>query len=397
MDLRHLLNSGGQDPRMRMRNLIFPDLNNQDFNELAGGRRPGRRGDIMMLPGLNRWRIRQVPLDEPSVNFTTSWEARFEGSWNLPDAPPQHYDPVSERFVGPRANDPWFAQFEPYLDSFMAALRPVLNSQNASEIRVYLRHDDESIETIQNPEVRARGGAHFNTTATGMASLRRQLALALAEFVETYVEEDENFDTDLNLVRVRIDIAPRDGGGMLPLTFPQDLPKGLVWEPKGQGNCAFKCLEAATGHRWDTIKEALGLEDFCPYGDLMMEFAEKFPQYSVRLISCSGYLRHRVDGPRFQYTPSRTNEPGALSRQHYCIYLILDNRHYYLVKQIGLFIKKLKTPATEYCHGCCRIFPDRAAWQLHVCHDEMICNVCNMIFANTIQRVIATGNDLGQS
>lgn len=364
---------------MDLRRILNP-ISNQDFIELTGGRRrPGRRGDIMMLPGLNRWRVRQVPLDEPSTHFTSSLEARFEGSWEIPIAPPQ----------APTLSDRIYQSFDPVLNSLVNAITTAMTNLNTVEFRVYLRHDDEGFEVLENPAARASRGTHFAFTNNGLAQMRRQLAQALATFIATYVRNDETFDRDLNLTRIRFDLAPRaDGGGMLPKSFPLPIRAGIVWEPKGVGNCGFKCVTQALGMQdWSFVKQRLGLEDFCPYTDLMEEFVERYPTFSVRLLSVTGLLRFRVDGQQFEYAPMSPNEPAAFSRQRNVIYLILEERHYFLVLQVALFIRAVKKDhEVQFCHGCCKIFRNLQEWLDHCCVEPLACEKCKMIFANTIMR-----------
>jgi hypothetical protein len=394
----------------------FNNLNNRDFNNVVGGNRGRRLPQQRQRRGSRRsarslvdnWEIVEIEMDEPSAVFTNRLEVVFNTSFIVPSAP-QHDPPPG---VARRDWDP-YREFDPIMDSLFPipehprpnetpqqrrarlarnstvlpdyALRPWFEELQPARLRVYFIHPNGEIQVLADGSPRQFGGATFTNDFQGMEALRASFAKTLAEFVDQYQDEDIA-NGDLQYVRMYIDISPRIGGAALPKTLPQEFPVGVVWTPQGYGNCAFKCFAQAVrfdnrGIRWHQLKQNLGMEDNCSYVDLFQEFVDKYPKFSVRLLSATGYLRYRKDGEQFEYEPDTVRNPGGLSRQPYCIYLLLEEKHYYLVQLVYQFIRTVReNPEAQYCHGCCLMFRSTPEWQNHECTDDKVCDRCQMFF-----------------
>lgn len=382
--------------RRPLAGLPFTGVSDRGFAYIYGGnggrRPPHQRITPVTTTNPNRamvdnWRINEVPFDEPSGHYHHRLEVSFNASYIVPSAPNM------------RARDP-YREFDPILDSLFPtrgsrssyALRPWFNIYRPSRFRVYFLHPDGSMQTLENGEPRVFGGNVFTNDPTGMRALRESFASTLAEFVDEYEDEDI-INGDLQYVRMYIDLTESFGGAAYPKTLPHDFPVGVLWTPNGYGNCAFKCLAQAVrfhrrGLKWQQMKTSLApLVDDCDAIQLMKLFVKKYPEYSVRLLSVTGYLRHREDGDRFEYEQDSLRNPGGLSRQRYCVYLLLEDRHYYLIQMVYFFIRIVRDlPEAQYCHGCCLIFNNTTAWQNHQCRDDHVCERCQMFFNVTYQK-----------
>lgn len=373
----------------------FGNLNNQDFNSLTGanrGRRLGQqrrstRNQARTL--VDRWTIEEVPFDEPSAYFTHRLEVSFNTSYIVPSAPQRTPPPG----VSARDWDP-FIEFDPLVDSLFPtrpgnphyALRPFFQELRPARLRIYFLHPDGSIQILEDGSPRQWGGATFVNDNAGMKALRESFASTLAAFVDEYQDEDIA-NGDMQYVRMYVDIEPAIGGAGLPKTLPSNIPPGVIWEPRGFGNCAFKCLAQAVrfdnrGMTWNAMRQKLSpYQDNCDSIQLLKKFVEEFPKFSVRLLSVTGYLRAREDGAQFHYAPDDLRHPGGHSRQPYCVYLLLEDGHYYLIQLVLQFIRSIRElPEAQYCHGCCLIFRATADWQTHVCTDDRVCQRCQMFF-----------------
>ena len=366
----------------------FRGASNREFNELARG--PGRAPPTVTRAATRQqlttaWRIEEVEMNEPSSRFTRSFEARFltDQAWLVNPAPSVN---ASEREI-----ERFYSEGDTFLTGFTNALLRRLRGEDVARIRVYVVYED-TIDIVGNAEEPGSGRHNRNTytlTALDLRALRRNLNLSIAIMMDKYQAIDANFERNAGAFTIRIDVEPVSGGGHLPASFPINLDANIIFEPKGQGSCAFKCLAAAMKKQdeWRILQAQMGLEDFCHYGDLITKFVELKPEYSVRLMSVSGLLKHRVDGAQFRYEPYMSGGQ-QITRQHKCIYLILEERHYFWIKQICLFIKHIRKNIQDarFCHGCCRIFEGMQAWVNHECCDTNICDKCNFIFTEPFQK-----------
>ena len=350
-----------------------------------------RRNPLGSRVNLSRfWNIHEVPFNEPSGVYTRRLEASFLTSYIVPPAPRNMQDEDA------------IAEFDPIIDSLFPtdlnfngyALREFWQQYRPSQFRVYFLHPDGSIQILPNGNPRVYGGATFLNTEQGMEELRVSFASTLGDFVDRYQTEDV-LDGDLQYVRLFIDLAPSLGGAAatgLPKSIPSDISPGIIWNPPGYGGCAFKCLAQAVrfqhkGLTWKQLKQQLQLEDLCPYTELFKVFTDKYPEFSVRLLSATGYLRFRLDGSMFEYEADTLRAAGGLSRQRNCIYLLLEDKHYFLVQLVCQFIRSVRNVTTaQFCHGCCLMFRTSEEWAEHACTEDKICDRCQMFFNNNIQR-----------
>lgn len=377
--------------------LPFNNLNNRDFNNALGGNvgnrlpqavRRNPLGDSSYLARF--WNVEEVLFNEPSGIYTHRLEASFLTSYIVPPSPA---NPLDEEGI---------AEFDPIIDSLFPtnlnntnyALREFWERYRPSQFRVYFLHPDGSIQVLANGNPRLFGGTTFLNTDAGMAELRTSFASTLGEFVDQYQTEDI-INGDLQYVRLYIDITPSLGGAAaagLPNSLPSTMSVGIIWNPQGYGGCGFKCLSQAIrfnyrGLTWKQLKLQLQLEDNCAYTVLFQKFTEQYPEFSLRLLSVTGYLRFRLDGVRFVYESDSATAAGGLSRQRYCIYLLLEEGHYFLVQLVCQFIRAVRENSNaQYCHGCCVMFRSTEEWQQHVCADDKICDRCQMFFNNPIQQ-----------
>jgi hypothetical protein len=366
-------------------------LGRGEFLEVFNNPPPNNRvsDGVVINNRLSRWSVREVPLFVPQdAAFSTRYMVEYPAELMIPfdgsdwgSTNDQDYGQVITDFVRTvedkvvkdiikareqaeairRGVDDYEMPEEDRarirFDTLFSAMKiyAVNEEGTMSNIVQQMRNSPRNTDDYEPNEV---GSLRYNTTISlrnprWRMSTTNLLGWSLSKLSMRYGESNYN---DLSNYTIFVDLAPIEPGGngrlkgaALPLWAPPGLPEDVIWNPSGDKDCFLKCVAQCVQLPLKRLKQLFGdCGAEVEYRICFKNFVKLFPEWSIRLISVGGMLKHREDGKLFKHY----TESPIFSR---IIHLMLAQQHYCLLNDPMIYVQKCQGDSRHFCILCGRV------------------------------------------
>jgi hypothetical protein len=373
----------------RVRGLLpFQQLPNADFHEQMTTNsnvvvantipnitpRTGSRRRGANVVRATNWTATPTPYVEDGV-YHFRYECLYNGSrFRLPNA----------------STAPAWDNFNNIFRNFAQLVREMVYRQGGPTvvdfIRIYVVGANESLELASIQRRQARSTYFRPADASFMNDIVTAVRKTIMNFIEYYDDVDER--DNLKQLRLFVDMRYIGGAGRNTdcAATLRHIPVRTLFNPS-PGRCLPKCFRVFINQ---LKADLVGPEDNIPPMEALQWYQQHYPQYSYRLLDPFAYEQLRLDG-------SQWNQSADM-----CMFLILEDGHYYLIRDVVKFVKKVCN-MEKYCVLCAQpymvehscgvgVHCDKCGIQAHtqeellqhqtplISHEDVGCEFCNLKF-----------------